>query len=404
MTLTFPLICLLLGFFLFFGIILTKSSHRLGVPSLVIYLALGIFLGNGGPFDFIYDYPEFTHSFSNLALAIILFIGGLETDFRHIKPVLGRGLVLSTVGVLLTAGSVALFLHVAFGIRYLEGFLIGSVLSSTDAAAVFSILNSKGLRLKENISQTLELESGTNDPMAFFLTTMFTSMLHEPEIHIGPWLWLFVKEMSIGFLAGGALGLATSLILQRLQLVNRGMYPVLILATILIGIGALMMWHGNVLLGMYVTGMVISSHREKWLGRKETYLFFESISWLMEISLFVLLGLQVFPRNMVAYLPQALIVCLFLILIARPLSVFVSLAPFKASLQKKVFVSWVGLRGATPIVFSLIPLIARVRVADVIFNIVFAVVLISVLLQGTTLGWLANKLGLNEDQPASSQM
>lgn len=404
MILTFPWVCLLLGFFLLSGILLTKSSHRFGVPSLLLYLALGVFIGNGGPFDFVYDYPEFTLSYSNVALALILFIGGLETDFKQIKPILGRGLALSTVGVLLTAGLIAIFLHTLFGIRYLEGLLVGSVLSSTDAAAVFSILDSKGLRLKEHISETLELESGTNDPMAFFLTTALTSLLGDSDTSITYWIEMFFKEMAVGFLMGGFIGWIASLLLQKVRLNTRGMYPVFILAIILMAIGVITIFHGNVLLGMYVLGMVLSSYREKWLGRKETYLFFESISWLMEISLFVILGLQVFPRNMLDFLPQALIITGFLVLIARPVSVFVTLTPFRASLQKKIFVSWVGLRGATPIVFSLIPLIARVRVADVIFNTVFAVVIISVLLQGTTLGWLANRLKINESQADASRL
>ncbi|MBO9638762.1 MAG: potassium/proton antiporter [Siphonobacter aquaeclarae] len=395
MTLSAPLITMLIGCFLFAGVLLTKSSRRFGVPGLVLYLALGIFIGNGRmPYDFVYDYPEFTLSCSNLALALILFIGGLETSYAHLKPIMGRGLALSTVGVILTAGLVAVFVHLVFGFSYVEGLLIGSVLSSTDAAAVFSILESRQLKLREHISETLELESGTNDPMAFFLTTMFTGLLVDPSSGLADWGVLFFKEMAIGLAAGLLLGAGIVWVLSRASLTSKGMYPVLLLSIVSFGIGLVTYFHGNVLLAMYVAGVVTGTRKDSLHGWGETYLFFKSISWLMEIGLFIVLGLQVFPHSIWPYVPQALLISLFLILVARPVGVFLSLSPFRTSFRKKVFVSWVGLRGATPIVFSLIPLIARVSVADVLFNTVFAVVLISVMVQGTTLGWLAGKLRL----------
>ncbi|PHN07628.1 potassium/proton antiporter [Flavilitoribacter nigricans] len=388
------LIFLLAGLLLFVGVLVNKPSTRYGIPGLLLYLSIGLFVGNGGDYDFIFNYPAQASVYSTVAISLIIFIGGLETDFQRIKPILREGFALSTVGVLITSMLIALLGTYLLGLSWWEGLLLGSVLSATDAAAVFSILESKKLRLRERISETLEFESGTNDPVAYFLTISITSILLGEPVS-GGWLGFeFLLGVLLALLVGYGIGRFTVWIINRLRLDIPGLYPLLILAVILFLIGLMPIIKGNLLLTMYVTGLTIGNR--VFTNRQYTFDFYRSISWLMEISLFIILGLQVFPDQLVPHLGDALIITVFLILLARPVSVFLIYLFFRSSLEKRVFISWVGLRGATPIVFGLIPLAAGLESASFIFNSAFVIVILSVIIQGGSIGWLAKKLGIEE--------
>lgn len=382
------------GLLLLIGIILNKPSKRFGVPGLVLYLSLGIFLGNGGKYDFVFDYPEFTLRYSEFALSMIIFIGGLETNLSRFRPIFLEGVSLSTIGVLSCSLLVGLFGWLFLDLSWLEAWLLGAIVSSTDAAAVFSILQSNKLRLKQGITEVLELESGTNDPMAYFLTISLTASILGSDVSWIEFSGQFILGIIVGVASGYVLGRIALLISEHLNLDIKGLYPLILVGIALITFGLSANIHANLLLAMYCAGITVGNGNLQY--RTYSINFFESISWLMEISMFVILGLQVYPHEMVSNWPVAVAVALFLMLVARPSSVFLSLYPMKVSRNKSLFISWIGLRGATPIVFSLVPLAANVRHSELIFNAVFIIVISSILLQGTTMHWLARRLKLLE--------
>lgn len=387
-------ILILTGALLFIGIILTKPSSRYGIPALILYLLVGLSIGNGGVYDFVYDYPQFTERYSILSISIIIFVGGLGTKLEWIKPVLKEGIALSSIGVIVSASIIALFSVYIFKTTFFEGLLLGTVLSSTDAAAVFSIFQSKELKLKENISETLELESGTNDPLAYFMTISLTAFLAGEDVRLGGVLLDFFVGIFVALIFGYFAGKFIVFVIRKINLENRGLYPILLLALVIFSMGFLPLVKGNLLLAMYVLGITVGNHPR--VSRKIYYPFFESISWIMEISLFLLLGLQFFPSEIYPYLDEAFLITLFMLFIARPSAVFLLYLFSKASIRKRIFISWVGLRGATPVVFGFIPLSAGVEFSSVILNVVLVVVIVSVMVQGSTLGWLARKLELNK--------
>ncbi|WP_196894222.1 potassium/proton antiporter [Aureivirga marina] len=396
MELNFSNILTITGVLLFIGVIINKPSRRYGIPGLILYLLLGFFIGNGGTYDFVFDYPEFAQQYSTIAISLIIYIGGLETRFSKIKPVLVQGITLSTFGVLLTAFAVGFFAYYFVGLTLLEGILLGSVLSSTDAAAVFSIFESKKLKLKENVAETLELESGTNDPVAYFMTIALTTILLGGDLNPVDLTVSFLKEVVVALAIGFAIGRFVVFVYNKLNLETRGLYPILLLSTAIFLIGIVPSIGGNLLLAMYIAGITIGNGGIKY--KQISYQFFDSISWLMEISLFTILGLQIFPSDLIPELDNSLLITLFLVFIGRPIVVAILLMFQRSSFKKILFVSWVGLRGATPIVFGLIPLTAQVEHSDLIFNSVFIIVVFSLLIQGTTIGWVARKLNLEEEE------
>jgi potassium/hydrogen antiporter len=382
------------GLLLLAGILLNRPSKRFGVPGLILYLSLGTFIGNGGENDFLFDFPNITLKYSELAIGFIIFIGGLETRISRFKNIALQGFSLASLGVLICSLLVGLFAWLFLGFSFIEGWLLGAIISSTDAAAVFSILESNKLKLKEGISETLELESGTNDPMAYFLTIALTGVLKGSDAGFFSLSLDFLLGILIGLILGLALGRIAVGITQKLRLDIQGLYPLILLSIALIALGISNYLHANVLLTMYVVGITIGNGKISY--RTYSINFFESISWLMEISLFIILGLQIFPRQILPFLGVGITIAAFLMLIARPASVFLALRPFNVSRKKKLFISWIGLRGATPIAFSLVPLVAGVQHSNEMFNAVFIIVITSILLQGTTLRWAAHKLGLIE--------
>lgn len=337
-----------------------------------------------------FDNPKVAQFIGVVSLNFILFSGGLDTEWKAVRPILKEGIVLSTVGVLLTATTLGLFVWWLSDFTLNESMLLGSIVSSTDAAAVFSILRSRSLALKSNLRPTLELESGSNDPMAYVLTIAFLALVTNPDRDLLSVFPLFVQQMSFGAIAGFGFGRISKFIINKIDLDFEGLYPVLVIALMFIVFSATDFVGGNGFLAIYMCAVYLGNQD---LIHKNTILkVFDGLAWLMQIVLFLTLGLLVFPSEIVPYLGTGLLISLFLIFIARPVAVFLSMSFFKMKKRRKFYISWVGLRGAVPIVFATYPLLAGIEKAHAIFNIVFFISVTSVLIQGTTLSVVAKWL------------
>jgi potassium/hydrogen antiporter len=376
-------ILLVAAILLLLSIFASKASGRLGIPALLLFLLTGMLAGSEGPGGIYFDDPWLSQLVGVAALAFILFDGGLSTEWHIVRPVFSKGLALSTLGVLVTAISVGLFATLILDLSLLEGLLLGSIVSSTDAAAVFSILRSRDVQLKGDLEPLLELESGSNDPMAVFLTIGFTQLIITPDSTLINLVPMFFRQMLLGGLLGFALGRLAAALVNRLSLAYQGLYPVLTIALVMLTYGATAWLGGNGFLAVYLAGLVM--RKNDFLHRRSIMRFHEGLAWLMQISMFLALGLLVFPSELLPLIGVGLLVSVFLILVARPLSVFLSLFPTRLSMREKTLVSWVGLRGAAPIILATFPLVAGVNHSDTIFNLVFFIVLTSVLIQGTTI-------------------
>jgi len=375
---------------LLISVLVSKISDRFGVPALLLFLVLGMLAGSDGFGGIYFDDPALAQFISIIALALILFSGGLSTEWHQVRPVLKEGLLLATVGVLSTAVVVGLFASLVLGLSTLEGLLLGSIVSSTDAAAVFSVLRSKGISLKGKLKPLLELESGSNDPMAIFLTIGLIQLLTQPGASPLSLVWLFIQQMVIGAIIGYGVGKLMLFLVNRLKLGYEGLYPVLILSLVFLAFGTATVLGGSGFLAVYLAGIVLG--QQDFLHQKSLTRFYDGVAWIMQIAMFLTLGLLVFPSRLVPIMGVGLLIAGCLMLVARPISVFLSLLPSKLNWREKTFISWVGLRGAAPIVLATFPLIAQLEQASIIFNIVFFVVLTSVLLQGTSLPRVAKWL------------
>lgn len=391
---SYPLILLTAGVLILGSLAASRFTGRFGVPSLLAILSVGLLFGNG-EYGFNYNYPSPTLHFSEIALSIIIFAGGFDSNWKKVKPILGQGLSLATLGVLTTMLIIGAITHWLLHWSWLEALLLGAVVSSTDAAAVFSILESSNLKLKNGVREVLELESGTNDPMGFFLTTSLCTLLlatNEESVGLLSMTGSFFWTMSIGSLSGWGAGKTMLLFADKSEL-KPGQYPVVLLACVIILYAVNVLLGGSAFLAVFVAGMVIGN--SAWLQRVINLEFFKSLSWLMETSLFLLLGLQVYLFELDEVVWEALLIALLLIFVARPIGTFLSLAFFpKVTWHAKTFYAWVGLRGATPIVFALIPVVQQVPDATKIFNIAFIIVIVSMLLQGTTVAKMAKWTGM----------
>ncbi len=372
------------------SVLVSKISDRFGIPTLLLFLMLGMLAGSDGIGGIYFDNPAQAQFIGVIALVLILFSGGLDTEWNQVRTVLREGLLLSTLGVLITALIVGMFASALLGSSLLEGMLLGAIVSSTDAAAVFSVLRSKGIQLKGSLKPLLELESGSNDPMAIFLTVGLIRLLTVPELSPLSLVGAFILQMLLGALVGIAAGRMMLLLINRVKLGNEGLYPVLLLALIFLTYGVAEIIGGNGFLAVYVGAIVLAHHH--FLHKRSLLRFFDGLAWLMQITMFLTLGLLVFPTRLAPIIGVGVLIATCLIVFARPLSVFISLLPSKLHWHEKAFASWVGLRGAVPIILATFPLIAGIPQADLIFNVVFFVVLASVLLQGTTIPWLARLL------------
>lgn len=382
---------------LFLSILAGQRAYKFGVPALVLFLAVGMLAGTDGIGGINFDNPGIAQFIGVVALNFILFSGGLDTQWHSVRPVMWQGIVLSTAGVLFTAILTGLFVHwIVPGFSLFEGLLLGSIVSSTDAAAVFSILRSKSLKLKYNLRPILEFESGSNDPMAYLLTIICLGLVINPDSSVGSSIIKFFVQIIVGGGAGIVFGMAMVWIAQRIKLSYSGLYPVMIIALMYFTYAATDQIGGNGFLAVYLAALWFGNHQIP--HRSSILSFFDGFAWLMQIILFLTLGLLVYPSQVIDVIGVGLLVSAFMILVARPVSVFASLLFFKMPLRSKTFVSWVGLRGAVPIVFATYPLIAGIDRAGVIFNIVFFISLTSILVQGTTLPLFAKWLKVSEPE------
>jgi len=391
-TITIENILLIGSVLLFMSIVIGKRAYKYGVPTLLIFLVIGMLAGSEGIGDIDFNDPRMAQFVGVVSLNFILFSGGLDTNWKTVKPILREGIALSTIGVLLTATSLGTFVWLLTDFTIYESMLLGSIVSSTDAAAVFSILRAKSLALKTNLRPTLELESGSNDPMAYVLTISFLTLVLNPEQNLLSILPFFLLQMVVGGLAGFGFGKLTKLIINRLQLGFEGLYPVMVIALMFIAFSATDFVGGNGFLAIYICAVYLGN--QDLIHKKTIIQMYDGLAWLMQIVLFLTLGLLVFPSEIVPVLGLGMLISIFLILVARPIGVFLSLLFFKMKLRRRFYISWVGLRGAAPIVFATYPLLAGVEKAGMIFNIVFFISVTSVLIQGTTLGVLAKWLNV----------
>jgi len=389
-TLTADTIVLIISLLFFASILAGKISFRLGVPTLLLFLAVGMLAGSEGIGHIRFDQPGIAQFIGIIALCFILFSGGFETDISYVKPVIMHTLLLSTLGVIITAVVTGLFIWKVTGFTLYEGLLLGSIISSTDTAAVFSILRSKKLGLKGHLRPVLEMESGSNDPMAVMLIIMFISLVQDPSKSFWSVIPIFFRQLIIGGAFGVFFGWADRFIINKINLHYEGLYPPLAITMMLMTYGLTSSLGGNGFLAVYISALWLGN--QELLHKKTIMKMFDGLAWLMQIILFLVLGLLVYPSRLLAIAVPGLLISLFLMFAARPIAVYLSLLPFRMKSREKIFISWVGLRGAAPIVFATFTPVAGIEKADTIFNIVFFISITSVLIQGTSISKVAKWL------------
>ncbi|NMB49068.1 MAG: potassium/proton antiporter, partial [Bacteroidales bacterium] len=408
MTFSFEIFLLGVAILLFISIIVGKTGYRFGIPALLLFLLVGIFVGSDG-IGIEFRSPHQAQYIGIIALNIILFSGGMDTRFSEIRPVVLPGVILSIAGVLLTAFFTGIFIYwltnnviqtVTFSL--VESFLLASIMSSTDSASVFSILRSKGLTIKHNLRPLLELESGSNDPMAYMLVILCIQLLQSTEIQPGKIVLSFFQQFIIGVLVGVILGRLAVYLINHIYLDYEGLYSVLLVAIMLFMFGFSSVLGGNGYLAVYIGGLLIGNQR--FVYKRSMMRFFDGLTWLFQIIMFLTLGLLVNPHELLPIASVGILIGLFMIFVSRPVSVFALLMPFKKiPFKGKTFVAWVGLRGAVPIIFATYPWISGVQQAETMFNIVFFITILSLLLQGTSVPLMAEWLGLADRNSKTSK-
>ena len=373
------------------GILSSLIAMRFGAPLLLVFLVIGMLAGESGPGGIRFNDVEMTYLVGSVALALILFDGGLRTRFQTLRAVRGPAILLATVGVVLTAAIVAPVAVYVAHTDWVEGLLIGSVIASTDAAAVFFLLQSSGLRLPQRVSATLEVESGTNDPVAVFLTMLLVEILAVGSEGAGSIVLTFLRELVIGGAIGFFGGRAVAAVLNRLNLVQ-GLHAPFVTTSALVIFGLASALHASGFLAVYLAGIIIGNRPMR--AHSTVVAFLDAATWLAQIVMFVMLGLLVSPGRLAGSLLPALAVALVLMLVARPIAAFLCLSPFRFTFREKIFISWVGLRGAVGVFLASIPLLVGLPHAAFYFDIAFVVVLVSLLVQGWTLPVAARRLGI----------
>lgn len=393
---------LVLSVLFFLSILAGKASSRFGIPALLLFLSVGMIFGSDG-FGIQFENIQIGKNIGTLALCIILFSGGLDTKINEIRPIIKQGVILATLGVFLTAFFTGILVWwilgmsmKSAGIGLLTSFLLASTMSSTDSASVFSILRSKGLHLKNNLRPMLELESGSNDPMAYILVITLIEVI---KLNAVPNYWIValqvIVQLIIGALVGYGMGKLSVYLINQIKIGNDSLYPILVLTLCIFIFSLTYFVKGNGYLAVYVAGLTIGNG--KFMHKRSSLKFFDGLAWLSQLIMFLTLGLLVNPRELVPIIVPGLIISFSMIFITRPLTVFLSLLPFrKMPFRDKTYVSWVGLRGAVPIIFAIFPLTEGVPHARLIFNIVFFCTLVSLLVQGTSLPIIAKWLKLAE--------
>lgn len=396
---------LLIGSILFFSsILISKTGYRFGIPTLLLFLIVGMLFGSDG-LGLQFDSASDAQFIGMLALSIILFSGGMDTKLQDIRPVMTQGILLSTAGVLLTTLLTGVFIFFTsqwnetnIELTLLTSLLLASTMSSTDSASVFNLLRSQRMELKQNLRPMLELESGSNDPMAYMLTIALIQIIASgSEFNLS----LIAKDLIVQFFFGGVIGYALGRfsvwLINRIGLSNSSLYPILLLSIVFITFTITDRLKGNGYLAVYIAGAVVGN--SKLVFRKEITTFMGGLTWLFQIIMFLTLGLLVNPHEMLDVAGVALLIGIFMILVARPISVFLCLLPFRNLTNRaRLFISWVGLRGAVPIIFATYPVLAKIEGSQQLFNIVFFITLLSLLLQGMTISRIARWLHLDLPQ------
>jgi potassium/hydrogen antiporter len=378
------------------SVLLSRASNRIGVPVILLFLALGVLVGRTGFGGAALENYQVSFAFGTIALVLILFDGGLNTPLARVHEGIRPAAVLATVGVIGTAALVALCARL-FRFSWTEAFLLGAIVSPTDAAAVFSILRSSGLQLKRRVAVILELESGLNDPMAVILTIALTESLATHQMLASAELLRIPLALADGMIIGAAVGYGGRWLLPRAQLPAGGLYPVLTLALAFLAFGLSAISHGNGFLAVYIAAVIIGNGRIPYRGG--IVRVHDSAAWLCQIVMYLLLGLLVQPSHLLRTAPIGIGIGCFQIFLARPAVVALSLLPFRFELREVLYLGWVGLRGAVPIILATYPVLARTDDANLIFNVVFFVVIISTAVPGATVRWVTARMGLESDEP-----
>ena len=386
---TISLYLLTVATLLLISVFSSKLGSRWGIPALLIFLGVGMLFGSDGLNLVYFDDYGIAQSFGIIALIYILFSGGLDTHWKKIRPIIAPGISLSTLGVLFSAFTVGGFAIWILNFSILEGVLLGAIVSSTDAAAVFSILRSKDIGFKYRLKEMMEFESGTNDPMAIFLTLGVIQWLTLPAYGFSDLIILFLLQISIGLVAGFLFGRTVTWLINNINLDYDGLYPVLTLALVPLIYSATDLLGGSGFLAVYLAGLILGN--SNFIHQRSLVNFFDGIGWLMQIAMFLTLGLLVFPNQILEIWIEGLVIAGVLIFLARPISVFLSLMFSNQKTRGKLMISWAGLRGAVPIIMATFPLVAGIPNAELIFSIVFFVVVTSVIIQGPTISWVAKK-------------
>lgn len=383
------------------SIIISKTGYRFGIPTLLLFLFTGMAFGSEG-LGLQFNSPQQTQFVGMVALSVILFSGGMDTKIKEIRPVIAPGVILATLGVVMTAVLTGGFIYalsrwsgMSIQLSLMMSMLLAATMSSTDSASVFSLLRTQKIGLKHNLRPLLELESGSNDPMAYMLTiALMDVILSGNDFSIATLTLNISEQFVLGLAFGYGLGKLAVWLINRINLPNAALYPVLLLSMVFISFTLTDQLHGNGYLAVYVAGLVVGNSRLSY--RREMETFMDGLTWLLQIVLFLTLGLLVNPSEMWSVSLVALAIGVFMIFVARPAGVMLCMLPFRnIPFKGKIFVSWVGLRGAVPIIFATYPLIAGVKDADLIFNIVFFITLVSLIVQGGSITWVARKLHLD---------
>ena len=376
------------------SVIASKAAVRLGVPTLLLFLAIGIAAGSEGIGGIWFDYPRAAQAAGVVALIYILYAAGLDTRTQDFRSQMWPAISLATLGVLISCASMAVFARYLLSFTWAEGALLGGVVSSTDAAAVFSVLRAKGTSLRPSLRHILEAESGSNDPMAVFLTFAAIAAIQNPRTSFADHIGHFVLQMGVGGCIGYFGGKLIATTINRIRLQWDGLYPVFSIGLVLLLFTLCSVVKGNGFLAVYLAGLVVGN--TTLIHRRSLLLFHDGIAWLLQIGMFLILGLQVFPSQLLTVVKYGVILTVFLTVVARPLSVAAALAAFRIGLREKAFIAWAGLRGAAPIILAIFAVTSGVHQASTIFNTVFFVAVLSVAVQGTTIDRAANWLGITE--------
>ncbi len=383
---------LLIGSLLVIISVLASKSNKFGIPSMLLFLVVGMLAGSDGIGGIFFFDTHIAKLIGIIALILILFSGGIDTRYSDIKPILWRGITLSTLGVFLTSTIVGVFVSLVTDLSIYEGLLLGSIISSTDAASVFTILRSKNSGLKGNIRPLLEFESGSNDPMAYFLTILYIFLIQHQGVSFMETIPLFFKQFILGGAFGIFMGYAIHRIFNKIKLDFDGLYSVLLLAFALFTFSFSDFIGGNGFLSVYIAACILGN--KDFVHKRSLTKHFDGQAWLMQIIMFLTLGLLVFPKQLMPLTGIGILIAVFIIFIARPIAVFLSLSFSDFNIRSKLFISWVGLRGAVPVILALYALDADLPNSMLIFNLVFFISALSVLIQGTTIPFVSRVLHL----------